>query len=193
MKKKIIIIAVIAAASIALIAGAFILYQKLSSENHADNTVVYETMGSDEEIPSVSTRHAPDFMFIDSDGNERYLSEFFGKPIILNFWASWCGPCRREMPYFEEAYKEYADSITFLIVNLTDGSRETEKTADSFIEEEGFSFPIGYDMEGQGTEAYSIYYIPDTYFIDSDGNIVSYVEGSISKENLEENIALIME
>ena len=112
---------------------------------------------------------APDFTVLDESGNEVSLSDFVGKPVVLNFWASWCGPCKVEMPDFNEAYLEYQDDIHFLMVNLTDGSRETMETALNHVEEQGYSFPIYYDTESDAAITYSIRSIPTTYFIDANG------------------------
>ena len=90
---------------------------------------------------------APNFTVYDLAGNEVNLTDFFGKPIIVNFWASWCGPCQMEMPDFDAAYTSYKDEIEFLVVNMTDGSRETVEIASSFIEEKGYTFPVYYDTE----------------------------------------------
>ncbi|MBQ4347432.1 MAG: TlpA family protein disulfide reductase, partial [Firmicutes bacterium] len=87
---------------------------------------------------------APDFTVYDSEGNAVMLSDFIGKPIVLNFWASWCGPCKMEMPEFNEAYAELGEDIQFLMVNVTTG-RETQESASAFIEENGYSFPVFYD------------------------------------------------
>ena len=80
---------------------------------------------------------APDFTVYDLDGNPVSLSDYFGKPIVLNFWASWCGPCKMELPDFQETYDELGGDVQFLIVNLTDGSRETVETASAYLKEQG--------------------------------------------------------
>ena len=135
---------------------------------------------------------APDFTFYDLEGNAHKLSDFRGKPVILNFWASWCGPCKAEMPDFEEAYKAYGEDVQFLIVNLTDGSSETVETASSYIAEQGYTFPVYYDSAMEGAMAYSIYAIPVSYFIDAEGSLRATHEGMMTAEALEENIAALM-
>ena len=81
---------------------------------------------------------APDFIVYDSEGNEVALSDFLGQPVVLNFWASWCGPCKSEMPDFQEVYEEYGEEVQFLMVNLTDGSQETVESASDYIANNGY-------------------------------------------------------
>jgi len=142
-----------------------------------------ETTAS-EEMRETSDNSAPDFRFYDADGNSYSLSDFKGKPVVLNFWASWCGPCQGEMPYFQSMYEEYGDSIEFLMVNLTDGETETQDSASGFIANSGYTFPVYYDSDRQGAYAYGIYSIPDTYFISSDGSIYGYKIGALDEETL---------
>ena len=109
----------------------------------------------------------------------------------MNFWASWCGPCKSEMPDFNEAYAELGEDIHFLMVNMTDGSRETLETARSYVEEQGFSFPVYYDTDYSAAVAYSVYSLPSTYFIDADGNAVARAAGAIDRETLQQGIDMI--
>ena len=131
-KKKILIIAVV---FVLLLAGAFLLYNKLSGSVAPDQLAAEdETQNQDEESDGQQAKvKAPDFVVYDKDGNKVGLSDYLGKPVVLNFWASWCGPCASEMPDFEEAYKERGDKIQFLMINLTDGYQETMESATEYI------------------------------------------------------------
>ena len=133
----------------------------------------------------------PNFTVLDGDGNEVRLSDFFGKPIVLNFWTSWCPPCRSEMHHFEDAYGKYAGKVEFLMVNLTDGKRETVKIARDFVDSMGYTFPVYFDTEYEATYAYGIRSIPATYFIAADGSVEAHVTGMISASQLEEGIRRI--
>ena len=135
---------------------------------------------------------APDFTLYDLDGNTCRLSDFQGQPVVLNFWASWCGPCKAEMPDLEAAYQTYGEQVRFVMVNLTDGSSETVESASTYIASQGYSFPVYYDVEMEGAMAYSVYAIPVTYFIDSNGVIRATNEGMISANALEDNIRALL-
>lgn len=139
---------------------------------------------------SGETSAAADFTVQDRDENKVSLSDMKGEPVVINFWASWCGPCKSEMPAFEDAYDEYGEKVKFMMVNLTGGS-ETVESAEEFIASGGYSFPVYFDIEGQAASAYDIYSIPATYFIDEDGNIAGYVKGALDENSLKEGIELI--
>lgn len=136
---------------------------------------------------------APDFLVYDSEGKEVTLADFEDKPVVVNFWASWCGPCRSEMEGFDNQYKELGDEVEFVMVNLTDGGRETVDSAMEFISDEGYSFPVYFDKDMTAADSYQAYSIPITYFIDADGMIVSSVTGAMSEYALSEGIKMIMD
>jgi len=135
--------------------------------------------------------HAPDVRIFDREGNEVNLSRYFGKPLVLNFWASWCGPCQSEMPDFQAKYKELGNEVNFVMVNMTDGQRETVETASGFIDRNGFEFPVFYDTTGEAAYVYGAYSLPTTYFIDAGGHVIAQAVGAIDAEILQEGIDLI--
>lgn len=130
---------------------------------------------------------APDFTAYTEDGTAVKLSDYFGKPMVLNFWASWCGPCRSEMGEFDEKYKAYGGDVQFLMVNLTVGS-ETVEAAKGFVEEQGYSFPVLYDKDSQGANTYGIQSIPTTFFISKEGHLIAQANGAIDGETLQKGI-----
>lgn len=189
---------------IILIVGASVLYNYLSERNNGRQELVTEkqvdsgiaTQGAVEgESDAAESEQVGliDFTVYDKDGNERTLSSFVGKPIVLNFWASWCSPCKSEFPDFQEVYETCGEDIEFIMVNLTDGVSETREKADAFVKAEGYTLPIYYDEKQSAAYAYSVYSIPTTYFIDTNGNIITYAQGMIDKELLEQGISMIKE
>ena len=138
------------------------------------------------------TGSAPNFAVLDKDGKAVQLSDFAGKPIVINFWATWCGYCKQEMPDFDKAYKEYPD-VVFVMIDATDGVYETREKADAYVRQEGFSFPVYYDVSSLAQSAYRISVYPTTVFIDSHGEVVAQKKGMISYETLLQCIALITE
>ena len=125
---------------------------------------------------------APNFTVVDKDGKEVSLRDFIGEPVVINFWASWCPPCKAEMPDFEEAYRAYGDRVHFLMIDVM--WNETVNSANSFIASQGYTFPIYFDVYEQGGNAYYVDSIPRTIFIDEKGEMQAYERGMISKEAL---------
>lgn len=194
--RKVLPAVIIAVLLVALMAGAFFLYRSLSGTVESSPMAVEEEKsgeegGSEEEGSEQS--QAPDFTVADGSGSPVNLSDFSGVPVVLNFWASWCSPCKEEMPEFNEAFAEYDGQIQFMMVNLTDGSSETVDSAKTYIEEQGFSFPVFYDTNGEAAAAYGVMSIPTTYFIEKDGSIAAYAAGMLDGEVLKEGIDMILE
>ena len=127
---------------------------------------------------------APDFTVYDAEGNAVTLSSFEGKPVVLNFWASWCRYCVEEMPDFERVYQEYKDDVNFLFVNATDGSQETEEKAKAFVEAQGYGLPVYFDLDASAVYAYAVTGLPTTVLIDADGNVLGAAASRMTEENL---------
>ena len=142
----------------------------------------------------VEKKEANDFTVYDEQGNEVKLSDFKGKkPVVINVWASWCGPCQAEMPYFEDAIKKYGDEVEILMINLTDGRRETKDKALKFLKENNLEMDIVFDEDLSAANAYNIMGIPRTVFININGEINYDREGLIDRDTLFTNIEKIIE
>lgn len=136
---------------------------------------------------------APDFTVLDMAGNEVNLSDYFGKPIILNFWATWCGPCKSELPAFNNMYEKYKNDVHFLFINLTDGSRETIDGVTQFMEDEGYTFPVYFDTTMEAATKYGAYSIPTTFLIDNEGIPVHSQMGAMPEEAIEQLITTLID
>ena len=194
-QKKTLLIIILAL--VLLIGGASILYTQLGGQVESQQLAVKEpvvpetTQSGTEETTEPEQIKAPDFTVYDIDGQEVRLRDYMGKPIVMNFWASWCGPCQMEMPDFQEKYLELGEEVTFLMINMTDGVRETVDVASAFIKEKGYTFPVFYDTASEAAIAYGVYSLPTTYFLDAEGRPIAQATGAISAETLQRGIDMI--
>lgn len=197
---------------VALLGGAYFAYQALSARNapvrfvpgpmptptdSTKATPVAQQTEEGEADPAEDDGEneypdAIDFSVYDAEGNTVKLSDFFGKPIIINFWTTWCTYCVEEMPMFEEAWKQYGDQVQFLMIDCVDGQRETQEKGERFIQEKGFSFPVYYDTDGLASYIYSVYSLPTTVFINTDGKVIVYYPSMLTSELLQKGIELIL-
>ena len=203
MKKSFKIIIVISALTILMSCSA--LYDRLSQEYAPDNLETLpktssstNTNGStpsnnlDPQDPSSDSTNpnfsAPDFTVLDSEGNEVKLSSFAGKPIVLNFWGTWCGYCKMEMPDFQDIHEKYPD-VMFVMINYGD----TIDTAKEYVKANGFTFPIFFDTTGKAVQTYGVTGFPSSFFINAQGELVAQARGAISASQLENAILMITE
>ncbi len=170
---------IIFALALAVFIGiAYVAYNTLSKSTSQKENITQQDSEQKEKTK------APDFTVTDADGNEVKLSEMIGKPMIINFWASWCPPCKSEMPEFNKVYEEMGDEITFMMIDSVDGQRETKEVGEQYIADQGFTFPVYYDTTGEASYTYGIRSIPTTYFIDAEGYIVARAVGAIDEDTL---------
>ncbi|MBU8771162.1 TlpA disulfide reductase family protein [Cytobacillus oceanisediminis] len=150
----------------------------------------YDKMEDPEDLPVGLEKGnlAPDFELTDMEGNPVKLSDYRGKAVLLNFWASWCPPCRAEMPHMEKLYNKYKDeNFDILAVNLTN-TEKNSGDAEKFVKELGLTFTIPMDVKGEAGSEYNIMAYPTSYFIDSDGVIREKVLGALNEEYMEKEI-----
>ena len=166
-----------------VIGGAVLLYRDLGQSIDLGDAIPTETAPQDV---------APDFTVTDAEGNAVKLSDFRGKGVVLNFWASWCGPCKSEMPHFQTAYEQYGEDVHFLMVNMSTAFGDSHSAAEQLLTENGYTFPVYYDTLTECAYSYGVTGIPMTFFIDKDGNLVSGKSGMISQADLERRILAIL-
>ena len=176
--------------------GTSFLYQFLSDRYDPQNVTVTDEQGDvagDSSENSTQPMLAPNFTVYTEDGTAVKLSELYGKPIILNFWASWCPPCKSEMPDFESMYQKYGEDIHFVMINLTDGQRETVESGAAYVEAQGFTFPVYFDSDLDAANNYQVYSVPMTYFLHVEGYTIARASGAIDAATLERGISMIAE
>lgn len=199
----VVIVAVVAVASLAY----NFLSNKVEVNQFSDPSSVVKTDNNAEKSPSVEvegepetpksdkpvSNKAPDFVVYDVDGNQVKLSDFEGKPTVVNFWASWCPPCKQEMPDFNKVYLDMGEEVNFVMIDLVDGDQESQQDGIKFVEESGFEFPIYFDTDQKAAYTYGVSSIPTTIFIDKDGHLVTGAQGAISEEKLRKGIQMAIE
>ena len=133
---------------------------------------------------------APDFTLTSLDGKAMKLSDFHGKAVLLNFWATWCEPCKIEMPWFVDLQKKYeAQGFTVIGVAMDDSS---PSDISDFAKKMGVNYPILIGKETVGDQYGGIPYLPSSFYIDRDGKVVDRVFGLVSKSEIESDIQKAM-
>ncbi|WP_346876429.1 TlpA disulfide reductase family protein [Clostridium sp. UBA5712] len=171
-------------------------YNELSSrynENEKNNNKgISDSLITGEEGKTEDTKaKAVDFTVYDEDGKEVKLSDYKGTPVVLNYWASWCGPCQSEMPLFKEANNKYGDNVKILMINMTDGQRETAESAKKFMVDNEYDMLTLYDKDLDFANKYNVASIPRTVFIDKEGFVTMERIGIVNEEFLEAMIERI--
>lgn len=160
-----------------------------NTDTTTDTTTDTDTnTDTESETDDAEKVYSPNINLLDYNGNEVTLESFRGKVVVLNFWASWCPPCKAEMPDFETAYQKYGNDVEFVMVSHLAWGSDTIESAKSFYNSSGYTFPIYFDYQFEGYYAYDLQSIPRTVIINSDGTVCAYYTGMISEQILENAI-----
>lgn len=132
---------------------------------------------------------APDFTLPTATGNTITLNDLRGRPVVLNFWASWCGPCRIETPHFQAFSEQYAGKLVVVGIN----QQESAATINKFATEFELTYPLLIDEDNRVNQAYAVFGLPTTFFIDENGVIFDISPGAISQAILEDRITKLIQ
>ena len=178
----------------ALIIGTliFIMVQNTTAKKDSTETPVTEVsqqdamQGEEEGLEQYSP--APDFTLETLAGETVTLSELKGKKVILNFWATWCPPCKAEMPHMESFYSKLTDEdpVELIAVNVTESEKLGISEVESFVDSYELSFPIPLDQTAEVTQKYGVFSMPTTFMIDTQGRIAQKVIGPLDEKTLNE-------
>lgn len=165
-----------------------------STDNDGETVAREETEKTEETEKNSEKPEAPDFTLTDQYGEQHSLSDYEGKTVFLNFWATWCGPCQMEMPDIQALYEAYGNNTGDVIIlgvanPKTDASPMntdvSQEEVEAFLEENGYTYPTVMDLDGSIFGAYGIQAFPTTFMIDKYGDIYGYVPGMLSKDMME--------
>lgn len=162
----------------------------LSSTETQEEATETEPEEEEEAAEEVKTIPAIDFTLKDQYGNTHTLSDYKGKTVFLNFWATWCSPCRAEMPDIQKLYEEFQqeDVVILGVAAPGLGREKSEEGIKGFLEENGYTYPVVMDTDAEAFQAYGINSFPTTFMIDKDGNVFGYIPGQLSEETMRDII-----
>ncbi|MGM0877407.1 MAG: TlpA family protein disulfide reductase [Bacillota bacterium] len=147
--------------------------------------IYYAVNPTDAKVGVAEGSAAPDFELMTLDGEKMSLSSLQGKKVILNFWATWCPPCRSEMPDMQKIQDKYAGEVVIATVNLTSSEKSVD-VVKSFVDELGLSFPVLLDKKGEINNQFEVMSYPTSYYIDENGIITTKFVGAMTYEQMED-------
>ena len=155
-----------------------------------------DTTGAQEESGEIPVVPAPDFTLTDQYGETHTLSDYQGQTVFLNFWATWCGPCKMEMPDIQALYEAWDENAGDLVVlgvaGPGIGQEGSAEDIAAFLEENGYTYPVVMDDTGALFYQYGISAYPTTFMIDTEGNVFGYVQGAVSREVMDDIVQQTM-
>lgn len=171
-----------------LLIGALLAYTVLLSGGGAGRETSGESVGdNDPRLPAAVGSTAPDFTLPNLEGEPVALSSLRGKPVVINFWATWCAPCKEEMPLLESTSQQLGDQVVFLGVDYAEG----KDVVQSFVSELGLTFPILLDSDGAVADRYFVRNYPTTLFVDAEGVVRAQRVGLLDEDLLEKYLETI--
>ncbi|WP_274309231.1 peroxiredoxin family protein [Solibacillus daqui] len=163
--------------------------KELDEGKKISEQVIGKEVALDETIGLEKGNIAPDFTLYNLDGKPLTLSDLKGKRVVLNFWTTWCPPCKAEMPHMQEYYEKYKeeDNVEIVGVNLT-YDREKVERVEQFLKSYNITFPILLEPDGSVASQFKIITIPTTFIIDTEGRIQKKIVGPLDLETLRDNV-----
>jgi len=158
--------------------------------NSSDSVNADGPTGEYSSVPMEVNFDAPELTLTNLEGEEESLEDHLGEVVMVNFWATWCPPCKAELPVLQEYYEDHADD-GFTIIGID--ANETQERVASFIETTDIAYPIWIDLESEGSRAFNVNSYPSSFIIDRDGTIVLAWTGQISKAMLEKHVTPVIE
>ena len=157
---------------------------KLSAYSQSGNSKTEGTLSKDFEVTTNKKVKfsGKDFTVYDAKNKSYKFSNYAGKPVVINMWATWCPPCVAELPDFNKVYKEYCGRVQFIMINIEE--KEELSNVKEFIKDNKLSFPVYYDWDYLADFAYGIGYVPTTVIFDSNGEIIYYDAGMLEADDL---------
>lgn len=166
--------------------------EEVKEDKSEDTTKVTEEEDKNEEEEEKKIIPAKDFTLVDQNGETHILSDYKGKVVFLNFWATWCPPCKAEMPDIQALYEERGlnkeDVVVIGVASPNLGKEGSEEDIKNYLTENELSFPVVFDIDGSAVMNYQISAYPTTFIIDKDGNVEGYVPGAIPKDFMDKII-----
>ena len=180
---------VVVASLIAIMIAGFVKKNIDTEESFASEQRGVDLVDVTAEEGLIKGDMAPDFTLTTLGGKEVKLSDLKGKKVVLNFWATWCPPCKAEMPHMQNFYEDFSqdENVEILAINLTNG--DNVESVQNFVKDYGLTFPIPMDVEGKVGETYQAITIPTSYMIDTKGRIQNKVVGPMDENMIKDFVS----